>query len=56
MSGCPNNKQGSLRLHFGVELAPGEAEHEAGTDVAVLAQLLPHLMRVGRGVGVAWGV
>ncbi len=46
MAGSPDCKQGTLRRRFGVALAPGEAEHDAGTDVAVLAQLLPHLLRV----------
>eukprot|EP00887_Chlorella_sp_A99_P007073 scaffold2.g7073.t1 len=42
--GCADYKLGTLRRRFGVRLAPGEAEHDAGVDVAVLAQLLPHLM------------
>ncbi|EFN59111.1 hypothetical protein CHLNCDRAFT_137905 [Chlorella variabilis] len=42
---CANHKQGTLRQRFGVTLAPGEAEHDAGSDVTVLAQLLPHLVQ-----------
>jgi hypothetical protein len=33
-----------------VALAPGEREHDAGTDVTVLAQLLPHLVKVSADV------
>lgn len=46
---CANHKQGTLRQRFGVTLAPGEAEHDAGSDVTVLAQLLPHLVQVSLG-------
>ncbi|KAL4859474.1 Exonuclease DPD1 [Chlorella vulgaris] len=42
---CTNFKQGTLRSKFGVRLGPGEAEHDAGTDVTVLAQLLPFLVQ-----------
>ncbi|KAL4434469.1 hypothetical protein ABPG75_000910 [Micractinium tetrahymenae] len=45
VAGSANHQQGTLRRHFGIGLAPGQAEHDAGTDVAVLAQLLPHLLR-----------
>jgi DNA polymerase III alpha subunit (gram-positive type) len=46
---CTNFKQGTLRSKFGVRLGPGEAEHDAGTDVTVLAQLLPFLVQVREG-------
>jgi len=55
LPGCANYKQGTLRQHFGVGLAPGQVEHDAGTDVTVLAQLLPHLVQVGEWVGQPWG-
>ncbi|GAB4821586.1 hypothetical protein N2152v2_008632 [Parachlorella kessleri] len=45
VSNCSDFKQATLRRRFGIALAPGQAEHDAGTDVCVLAQLLPHLLR-----------
>lgn len=35
---------GALQAHFGLQLPPGQALHDAATDVGVLAQLLPHLL------------
>lgn len=55
LPGWPNHKQGTLRQRFGVQLALGEREHDAGTDVAVLAQLLPHLVAVGAVLPVGHG-
>ena len=46
LTGCKNHKQGTLRQLFGLALPPGEADHDAGTDVTTLARLLPHLVKV----------
>lgn len=35
---------GALQAHLGFQLPPGQALHDAATDVGLLAQLLPHLL------------